>query len=295
MVAGARPEIRTTSLTELSTVVEWAAREGWNPGLRDAEAFHAADPGGFLGAFAGEELMGAVSAVRYGAGFGFIGLFLVPTEYRRLLMGIRLGRAALALLDGRCVGTDGVPAQQRQYERLAGFRTAWRNVRYRGAVCCRAPAPDPWAAEAGIVPAAAVPFHTLAAYDALHFGARRDAFLRPWIGLPDHVALVCVDRPGGQDPCVRGFGVIRRCREGRKIGPLFAADADIAEALFRQLVASTGADDVILDVPEANAAAVSLARRHGMSPVFETARMYRGGDPGLPAARIFGITTFELG
>jgi hypothetical protein len=29
--------------------------------------------------------------------------------------------------------------------------------------------------------------------------------------------------------------------------------------------------------------------------VFETARMYRNGDPGLPVERIFGITTFELG
>jgi hypothetical protein len=32
-----------------------------------------------------------------------------------------------------------------------------------------------------------------------------------------------------------------------------------------------------------------------MTPVFETARMYRGVDPGLPAERIFGITSFELG
>jgi hypothetical protein len=29
--------------------------------------------------------------------------------------------------------------------------------------------------------------------------------------------------------------------------------------------------------------------------VFETARMYTGGDPGLPLERIYGITTFELG
>ena len=50
-----------------------------------------------------------------------------------------------------------------------------------------------------------------------------------------------------------------------------------------------------LDTPEANPAAVALAERYGMTPVFETARMYRGGDPGLPAARIFGITSFELG
>ena len=69
--------------------------EGWNPGLHDARAFFAADPGGFLGAFVDGELAGAVSAVRYGAGLGFIGLFIVQPEYRRHLLGVRLGRAAL--------------------------------------------------------------------------------------------------------------------------------------------------------------------------------------------------------
>jgi hypothetical protein len=34
---------------------------------------------------------------------------------------------------------------------------------------------------------------------------------------------------------------------------------------------------------------------HGMTPVFETARLYRGVDPVLPAERIFGFTGFELG
>ena len=31
---------------DVDLAVEWAAREGWNPGLADAEAFHAADPEG---------------------------------------------------------------------------------------------------------------------------------------------------------------------------------------------------------------------------------------------------------
>lgn len=42
-------------------------------------------------------------------------------------------------------------------------------------------------------------------------------------------------------------------------------------------------------------AAVALATRAGLEPVFETARLYRGPDPGLPLASIFGVTTFELG
>ncbi|MDP2934013.1 MAG: GNAT family N-acetyltransferase, partial [bacterium] len=38
-----RPMVRT----ELDLAIEWAASEGWNPGLQDANCFYAADPEGF--------------------------------------------------------------------------------------------------------------------------------------------------------------------------------------------------------------------------------------------------------
>jgi hypothetical protein len=128
--------------------------------------------------------------------------------------------------------------------------------------------------------------------------------------MPGHRAWVFWEKPAGAAASdvadagrsdvhavgrVRGLGVIRRCGEGWKIGPLFADDADVADTLFCRLVADIGAGPVILDTPEANAQAVALAQRYGLTPVFETARMYRNGDPGLPVERIFGITTFELG
>ena len=39
----------------------------------------------------------------------------------------------------------------------------------------------------------------------------------------------------------------------------------------------------------------ALAARYGLAPVFETARMYRGGSLTLPMDKVFGITSFELG
>jgi len=32
-----------------------------------------------------------------------------------------------------------------------------------------------------------------------------------------------------------------------------------------------------------------------LKPVFETARMYTGPDPAIDLAKLFGVTTFELG
>lgn len=91
------------------------------------------------------------------------------------------------------------------------------------------------------------------------------------------------------------IGVARPCREGFKIGPLFADAADSAERVFAGLGAVTAGEPVFLDVPENNAEAVALADRHGMEEVFGCARMYLGTPPPIPWGRIFGVTTFELG
>ena len=61
------------------------------------------------------------------------------------------------------------------------------------------------------------------------------------------------------------------------------------------LIARAPGAPVFLDTPGANPAALALAERHGMAPVFETARMYRNGAPEMRLDRCFGVTTFELG
>jgi len=93
-----------------------------------------------------------------------------------------------------------------------------------------------------------------------------------------------------------GYGVIRKCRLGRKIGPLYADDPQVAELLFRSLQSTADSDEpVFLDIPEVNANAVALVERHHMPPMFETARMYRGKTPVIPLERVYGVTSFEIG
>ncbi len=57
--------IRRMTRDELDVLVEWAAREGWNPGLDDAEVFWNTDPDGFVAAQIGGELVGGGSIVAY--------------------------------------------------------------------------------------------------------------------------------------------------------------------------------------------------------------------------------------
>ncbi|WP_237213655.1 GNAT family N-acetyltransferase [Falsiroseomonas oryziterrae] len=275
--------IRTLTPAEAEQAVEWAAAEGWNPGLVDLDCFLAQDPGLFLGSFEGGEIASVISATRYGTGFGFIGFYIAAPEARGQGYGIVVWYAAMRQLAGRLIGLDGVVAQQANY-RKSGFQLAWNNIRFGG----EAPSLPP--PRETIVPAAAVPFAALEALDATVFPAPRPDFLRAWIAAPGHVALALL-----RDGAVAGFGVIRPCRSGHKIGPLVAEDAAGAEALVAALVARVPPGPVFLDVPEPHAAAVALARRLGLAPVFETARMYTGAAPPVAMDRLFGITTFELG
>lgn len=265
--------------------MDFAAREGWNPGLHDGAAFHAADPEAFFVAEAGGEPVGCISAVRYGSDFGFIGLYIVAPAWRGQGIGMRLWAAGMARLAGRVVGLDGVPAQQPNYRR-SGFVLAWQNLRFAG-VAKHVPDPSP----PQIVPLGKVDFAAMVASDRRVFPAPREAFLRSWIGMPQATSLGWVEQ--GR---LAGWGTVRRCREGHKIGPLVADSPHIAAGLYAALCNSVPAGEaVVLDVPLPNTDAVALARAHGLLGVFETARMFTATAPACEMSRVYGITSFELG
>lgn len=276
--------IRQMRLDEVPVAVDLAAAEGWNPGLHDGECFYQTDPAGFLVADLDGRMIGCVSAVSYDGRFGFGGFYIMRPEFRHMGYGQQLYRAVFARLQGHTIGIDGVVEQQENY-RSGGFRYAHRNVRWEG----RARAAGTRPAE--IVAAGEIPMDLLCRFDRRYFPAERRGFLAAWLAMPDSVALAW--REG---EVLRGYGVLRRCRVGWKVGPLFAESAAIADALYVALAGAAGeGDPVNLDVPEPNGEAVALAARHGMRHVFETARMYAGEAPVIDLAGVYGITTFELG
>lgn len=279
--------IRAMTRRELDTLVDWAAQEGWNPGLHDAEIFWRTDPQGFIAAEHAGELIGGGSIVAYDGRFGFMGFFIMHPAWRGRGLGDQLWRYRKQTLLSRLtspplIGMDGVFAMQSYYTK-GGFQLVTRDLRFEG-VGAAAPMPD------HLVPLRDLPFEQVLAYDTLHFPAPRPTFLRQWIAQPSSRALGAVY--AGE---LRGYGVVRACRQGYKIGPLFAADPATAEILWQGLGDYAQNSPLFLDVPESNPAALDLARRHHMREVFGCARMYLGTPPDLPHAEIFGVTTFELG
>jgi len=277
--------IGTLNALEIQTAIDMAAREGWNPGLEDASAFHCADPSGYFGARIGGNLVSVISAVRYGATFGFIGLFITAPSHRGKGYGQKVWDHAMNYLDGRTTGLDAVKEQTARYARF-GFKPVYRNIRYAGAPECGQ------SDDLRLQPLDAVSFPDLCTYDRRFFPAERTGFLKGWTdpGSKTRRGLAFVE-----DGTIQGFGVLRQCGDGHKIGPLYANTPDIADALFRALAVTVPGEAVILDIPEPNASALLLAERYDLSPEFETFRMYKGPAPDLPLDQTFGISTFELG
>ncbi|MGW5425142.1 GNAT family N-acetyltransferase [Streptomyces sp. NPDC003943] len=278
--------ISSASLQDWALVRAWAAAEGWNPGLADAESFFAQDPAGFfLGRVAGEPVS-AISVVNYSDDYSFLGFYLVRPDLRGLGHGLATWQTALAHAGDRTVGLDGVPAQQDNYRR-SGFVTAYRTARYVGEV----PLPD--RAPSGVVAADRVDPVALAAYDSACHPADRPRFLAPWLGTPGHRALVRVT-----DGRLTGYGVVRPAESEARVGPLFADTPADAAALLDALASEArafGAPRIAVDMPEANPAAARLAEERGLEPTFETARMYTGPIRPIAQERVFGVTTLELG
>jgi Acetyltransferase (GNAT) domain len=273
--------VRTMRPEEVPLAIEWAAAEGWNPGLADATCFAAAAPGGFLLGELADAPAATFSVVNYDERFSFVGFYIVRPDLRGRGFGLNIWQAGIARAGSRAIGLDGVVAQQENY-RKSGFELGYNNIRYGGWVAA-------FDAPTTTVSLTKVPFDLIAADDATVFPAARHKFLRGWIAAPGHTGRALI-----RDGHLAAWGVIRPCRTSHKIGPLFADDRVAAEAVFAALVGPVGGQ-VFIDVPQPNDAAMALAIAHGFAPVFETARMYCGPIRRIALERVYGVTTFELG
>ncbi|CCV08047.1 GCN5-related N-acetyltransferase [Mesorhizobium metallidurans STM 2683] len=274
--------IRTLALDEVQTLVDWAAAEGWNPGLGDARIFQAADPEGFIGAFVDGEMVAGISAVAYGNDFGFIGLYICRPDRRGEGHGKAVWDAGMARLGSRTIGLDGVVEQQANYRGM-GFAPLYRTIRFVG------PPNAPADAGSGIRVIGPELLADILDYDRRFFPGPRRSFLEHWLR-PPHMALAIV-----RDGAIEGYGVARQCRDGCKIGPLFSNSLDAASRLFAALANASGPGNIHLDVPETSGDFASLLSSIGLQPGFETARMYRGKAPQIMQSGVFAITTLELG
>jgi len=282
-------DIRQMNFEELRQLVDWANDEGWNPGLNDAQCFWSIDPEGYLAACENHEFVGGGAIVRHSESFGFMGLFIVSKLHRGKKLGTQLWFARRdhllsRLNEGGTIGLDGVDAMVPFYER-GGFKQLTRHRRFEldtAAPEIRRPT--------DVVDLRSVNLETVADFDRRCFPARREQFLAEWINQPGAVSSGFVE-----DGKLLGFGVMRPCVTGWKIGPLFADSDVVADALIQSFQIEGQGKPIFLDAPDNNPSAIALCSKYRMKEIFGCVRMYYGPVPKLDHDCIFGVTTLEVG
>lgn len=271
--------IRSMDADDLAMVLDWAAEEGWNPGLDDAAAFYVADTEGFFLAEVRGEPVAAISVVNHSATFAFLGLYLCRPAWRGRGIGMALWRHGLAYVGDRTVGLDGVAAQEANYAR-SGFVRTGASIRFEGQ--------HDGLEVSGSRPARPEDLPQLLDLDRRATGVERERFLSAWLDpVPGRATRVVED----QDSRIFGFATARACRTGCKVGPIIAADTQMALALA---ASPPFGGPVAIDVPEANHALIQALVERGYRETFRTARMYRGPAP-VGDGREQAIATMELG
>ncbi len=276
-------QIKTAAPHEIAQLVEWAAHEGWNPGNHDAESYQVADPDGFFVGYLDGHMVASISAVKY-QNWGFIGFYIVHPDFRGQGFGYQIWQHAIKYLQGCHMALDGVVEQQHNYQK-SGFELAHNNIRYQ------------WQHHPTTIDTAAytdankLAQSDIETYLEPFFPAPRPAFNRCWRTQPNaHAGAIL------ESDQITAYGVIRACREGYKIGPLLADDAQLADQLIDGLCRQVADQSKLyLDVPEINKSALPLLEKRDAQKVFETARMYSGPTPHIQINRTYGITSFEIG
>ncbi len=281
--------IRNMTQEEVVKLVDWAAQEGWNPGLSDADSFWATDPQGFMAIDVDGQMAGAGCAFYHGPEYGFMGLFIMWPEFRgkglgRTLWYARRDKLRSRLAVGGTIGMDAVTNMIPFYAD-GGFEVLYRHCRFTLSAESISAEVNP-----SVVALAMEDYAEVQKIDRHGFPCERDKYLKAWISQPGAYWL---GLQGGNG--LDGYCVMRPCRTGWKIGPLLARGKEPARQLFLACIAQAKSGPVFLDVPENNPAAWNLCEEFHMEQVFECTRMYLGPPPELDHDWIYGVTSLEAG
>ena len=180
------------TLAEATQAMVLAEREGWNPGLHDAETFHAANPSGLLCLHSHGLCIGYASVMLYDQNYAFFGLYIVEEAFRGKGYGMAITQRRLEMAGNRCIGLGGVPENVDIYARI-GFRPNYKHLRYaarrESANRLEAMAAAHIHRDIRIAPLSTISSHLLHAFDQQFFPVHRGHFLKIWNKQPDIIAL----------------------------------------------------------------------------------------------------------
>ena len=221
-----------------------------------------------------------------------MGMVLVDPDVRRQGIGTALLARCIEHLRQsgvRCIKLDATPLGRQVYETL-GFVAEWNLARWETAELPTRRDRFETAADRGPRRLDSGGIGRVADLDAAAFGVARGRMLS-MLAAQSHTHV----RTDGAGQ-VTGYGMLRPGRRASYLGPIVAADESAGTAIADRLLGGSPGRPVYWDIPEANRAAVRVARRYGMSRQRTLTRMYLGRNarPGSPSAQ-WAIAAPEIG
>ena len=265
---------------------------GWNQSLQDWRRLLQHDPGGCFVAEWNGRLAGTATTTIYSQDLAWIGMVLVDPAMRRRGIGTALLAHCIEHLRRSgvgCIKLDATPMGRQVYDPL-GFVAEWSLSRWETAKLAACPvrrgtsgAPNPRPLDSGGI-------GSVAGLDAAAFGVGRNRML-PMLA-EQSSARVLADGAGR----TVGYGMLRPGRRAHYLGPMVAEDESTGIALADDLLGGIPGHPLYWDIPDANRAAIGVARRYGMDRQRSLTRMYLGENtrPGRPGD-LWAIAAPEIG
>lgn len=282
--------VREMTKKDLALAISWASKESWNPGLYEIDALYEADPKGYHLLEIDNIPVASLAAVHYAPNFAFLGLYIVSPKYRGLGYGKLLWDLVMGnLQECSTIGLNGVREQIGQYEK-EGFKLAHSNIRWHGNLVNKQQ-PFLELGEKELSLHKPTSLTSVIDYDARLFQAPRAKFLSKWLTMPHSHVLAAIENG---ELC--GYGVISKTEKGYKIAPLIANNQMIAKRIYTALCRCVDKkEQVHIDTPANNPAAIHLMEHLGLEKTFETFRMYKGQIIPIDDEKWFGLTSLEIG
>jgi GNAT superfamily N-acetyltransferase len=286
-------DIRPLGLSDLNEAFALSSTAGWNQRLEDWRMLLQLAPRGSVAAFVEKRIVGTAIGIDYGA-FGWIAMMLVDPVFRGHGVGARLLEAAMdALRPDLPVRLDATPLGRPLYQRY-GFEDETMITRHEAEPSkFRVVTPASLVERAdGVRPLTGADLPGVVARDAEIFGAKRAAVIEGvFAQAPQYACALSRSQSGSVDYCLG--------RPGRlfdQIGPVVAADHDVARVLVGAALRAAAGRPVIVDAFDSRRTFVGWLGECG----FEAQRpLYRMCRPGREAFarndhRASGMTGFAI-
>jgi GNAT superfamily N-acetyltransferase len=270
--------------------VRLCAQARWNQTEADWKRLLDWEPDGcFVLEGADGAIYATVTTTVYEERLAWVGMMLVDTACRRRGYARTLLSHALEYLEQtrgvQTVALDATPLGMPLYESL-GFVAAYTLTRYEGM------AAGEWT-DTEVLRLEAVDLSRVAALDRDGLGADRLQLLQSFLQDED---VVCYWLPEEAEGGVHGYVCARPGARTAYIGPLVAADGEVAERLLGGALLPFSGVPVAIDVPDGNTVGRNLMECYGLQPVRSFTRMARGNAlPKVEADYCFAIAGSEIG